>query len=71
MKVDIIDTGYGEVIVEYSTFTKGFFVKDYPEKLKQINGLKLLVGRENSERDLNEFSPQNISRIERPSNGAC
>lgn len=51
MKVDVITTQFGDVEVEYSTFTKGFFIKQFPEKLKNINGLKLLTSRDNSFED--------------------
>ena len=47
MKVDKIITGYGDIDVEYSTFTKGFFIKKLPEKL-MLPELKKLVGRDNS-----------------------
>lgn len=48
MKVDTIITGFGDIEVEYSTFTKGFFIKKYPEKLEQVKGLKLLKSRDSS-----------------------
>lgn len=48
MKVDTIVTKFGDIEVEYSTFTKGFFIKKYPEKLEQVNGLKLFTSRDNS-----------------------
>jgi hypothetical protein len=48
MKVDVITTRFGDIEVEYSSFTKGFFIKKFPEKLEQINGLKLLRSRDNS-----------------------
>ncbi len=48
MKVDVITTRFGDIEVEYSSFTKGFFIKKFPEKLEQINGLKLLKSRDNS-----------------------
>lgn len=53
MKVDTISTKFGDVEVEYSTFTKGFFVKKFPEKLEEIKGLKILRSRDNS---FKEFS---------------
>lgn len=67
MKVDIIDTSYGEVIVEYSTFTKGFFVKDYPEKLKQISGLKFLTGRDNSVKTYQELKDRVMELVDKAS----
>jgi hypothetical protein len=51
MKVDKIETRFGDIEVEYSSFTKGFFIKKFPEKLEQINGLKLLRSRDNSFRE--------------------
>lgn len=48
MKVDTISTRFGDIDVEFSTFTKGFFIKKYPEKLECIKGLMLLKNRENS-----------------------
>lgn len=48
MKVDVITTKFGDIEIEYSSFTKGFFIKKFPEKLEQINGLKILKNRENS-----------------------
>lgn len=48
MKVDKIETRFGIIDIEYSTFTKGFFIKELPEKFKEINGLKALTSRDNS-----------------------
>lgn len=48
MKVDTIQTQFGNIEVEYSTFTKGFFIKKFPENLKDINGLKIFESRENT-----------------------
>ncbi len=53
MKVDTITTQFGDIEVDYSSFTKGFFIKKFPEKLEAINGLKLLKSRDNS---FKEFS---------------
>jgi hypothetical protein len=48
MKVDVINTKFGDIEVEYSSMTKGFFIKKYPQKLEQIAGLELLKSRDNS-----------------------
>lgn len=48
MKVDTIQTKFGDIEVEYSSFTKGFFIKKMPEKFTKIQGLKLLTSRDNS-----------------------
>ena len=48
MKVDKIETRFGVIDIEYSTFTKGFYIKELPEKFKEINGLKALTSRDNS-----------------------
>lgn len=53
MKVDVINTKFGDIEVEYSSFTKGFFIKKMPERLTEIHGLKLLTTRDNS---FKEFS---------------
>lgn len=53
MRVDTINTRFGDIEVEYSTFTKGFFIKKYPERMEQISGLSLLKSRDNS---FKEFS---------------
>lgn len=55
MKVDTITTRFGDIDVEYSSFTKGFFIKKFPEKLEQIPGLKLLRSRENSFKEFNKL----------------
>ncbi len=48
MKVDVINTMFGDIEVEYSTFKKGFFLKNLPPKLREINGLKIYLSRDNS-----------------------
>lgn len=53
MKVDVINTKFGDIEVEYSSFTKGFFIKKIPEKLAEIQGLKIYTTRDNS---FKEFS---------------
>lgn len=53
MKVDKINTKYGDIPVEYSSFKKGFFISSLPEKLHQVNGLEILCGRDHS---FNTFS---------------
>lgn len=55
MKVDVVNTKFGDIEVEYSSFTKGFFVKKYPEKMEQIQGLKLLKSRDNSFKEFNKL----------------
>lgn len=48
MKVDKINTKFGDIPVEYSSFKKGFFISSLPEKLHQVNGLEILIGRDHS-----------------------
>lgn len=48
MKVDTIETKFGNIDIEYSVFTKGFFIKTLPVKFKEIAGLKILTSRDNS-----------------------
>jgi hypothetical protein len=55
MKVDVIGTRFGDIEVEYSTFTKGFFIKKFPEKLEKIAGLKLLTSRDNSYKEFEKL----------------
>lgn len=48
MKVDKINTMYGDIPVEYSSLKKGFFISSLPEKLREVNGLEILCGRDHS-----------------------
>lgn len=54
-KIDTINTKFGEVQVNYSSFTKNFFVEKYPEKLAGILGLKLKTTRDNGFKSFKEL----------------
>ena len=55
MKIDVIETIYGDFIIEYSKFSRGFFISSYPEIFKEKPSIDIKTGRGNHYKNIDDL----------------